>query len=104
MTVAVRIRDYRQLTEALAARRRQLGLTQLETDDKSGLMTGYVGKLECGVRKLGDVSLPMLLAGLHADLYLAPRSGEPAPIEARCGSAGMVRHLAPNPSSGEPTP
>jgi hypothetical protein len=77
MTIsAIRIRDYSQLRDAIAARRQQLGLRQLDADEKSGLQTGYFGKIECGVRKLGDLSLPMVLAGLDCDLYLAPRSAD----------------------------
>lgn len=95
MTVAVRIRDYRQLTQALAARRRELGLRQLEADEKSGLMSGYFGKIECGVRKLGDLSLPMVLAALDCDLLLAPRQSTPA-AERRAGSAGLVHHAQPS--------
>jgi hypothetical protein len=100
MTVAIRIRDYSQLTQALAARRRQLGLRQLDLDEKSGLQSGYAGKVEAGIRKLGDLSLPMILAGLDCDLYLAPRSST-TPVEAR-GSAGNVQHLNRQPN-GEPT-
>lgn len=101
MAVAIRVRDYSQLRQVLAARRRQLGLTQLEADDKSGLMSGYVGKIECGVRKLGDLSLPMLLAGLDCDLYLAPRSDEPAPIAAPRHYADRPLLLeGPKPSEG----
>jgi hypothetical protein len=74
VTVAIRIRDYSQLRAAIAARRRQLGLLQLEADEKSGLQPGYFGKIECGLRKLGDLSLPMVLASLDVDLYLAARS------------------------------
>jgi hypothetical protein len=90
MTIAaIKIRDYSQLRSAIASRRRQLGLRQLEVDEKAGLMSGYVGKIEVGVRKLGDISLPNLLAALDADLYLAPRRATAAPAE-RCGSAGLV--------------
>jgi hypothetical protein len=92
MTVAIRIRDYSQLRSAIAARRRQLGLRQLEADEKSGLMTGYFGKIECGLRKLGDISLPNVLAALDADLYLAPRTAV-SPVEQRTFSAGHVQHL-----------
>jgi hypothetical protein len=79
-TVAIRIRDYTQLRQAIAARRRQLGLRQLDLDEKSGLMSGYSGKIEAGVRKLGDISMPFLLAGLDCDLLLAPRSAV-APVD-----------------------
>ena len=76
--IAVRVRSYDQLRAALSARRRELGLRQLEADEKSGLMSGYVAKDKAGVRKLGDLSLPMLLAGLDCDLYLAARPSAPA--------------------------
>jgi transcriptional regulator with XRE-family HTH domain len=92
VTAAIRIRDYSQLTQALAARRRSLGLRQLDADEKSGLASGYVGKIECGTRKLGDLSLPMLLAAYDCDLILAPRAAV-SPVEHRGGSAGHVQHL-----------
>lgn len=95
MTCAIRIRDYSQLTQALAARRRQLGLRQLDADEKAGLQSGYFGKIECHDRCLGPLSLPMALAALEVDLYLAPRSST-TPIEARPGSAGNVQHRQPN--------
>ena len=82
MTVAIRIRDYSQLRSAIAARRRQLGLLQLEADELSGCQPGYQGEIECGLRKLGDLSLPMVLAALDCDLYLAPRS-DVAPVAER---------------------
>jgi hypothetical protein len=89
VTVAIRIRDYSQLTQALAARRRQLGLRQLDLDEKSGLQSGYSGKIEANIRKLGDLSLPMILAGLDADLLLCPRSAG-APVADPTGSRGPV--------------
>jgi hypothetical protein len=93
MPTAIRIRDYSQLRSALAARRRQLGLRQLDLDEKSGLMSGYSGKVESNVRKLGDVSLPMILAGLDCDLLLCPRS-DIAPIEHRGLSGDKAeRHI-----------
>jgi hypothetical protein len=80
--VGVRIRDYDQLVGALAARRRALGLRQLEVDQRAGLQSAYCGKLEIKTRKLGPLSLPMLLAALDADLLLVPRS-EAVPLEPR---------------------
>jgi hypothetical protein len=87
VTVAIRIRDYDRLRQAISARRRQLGLRQLEADEKSGLQSGYFGKIECGDRHLGPISLPNLLAALDADLYFAPRSDVAPVIEQRQGSA-----------------
>jgi hypothetical protein len=96
VTVAIRIRDYGQLRAAIAARRRQLGLRQLDADDLCGLQPGYLGKVEVGIRKLGDLSLPMILAGLDLDLYLAPRSAN-TPVEERglsCDAADRFEHRA----------
>jgi hypothetical protein len=87
MTVpAIRCRTYQDLTQALAARRRQLGLRQLDADEKSSLQPGYVGKLECGDRHLGPVSLPMILAAYDCDLLLCARSST-APVDHRGLSA-----------------
>jgi hypothetical protein len=100
VTVAIRIRDYSQLTQALAARRRQLGLRQLDLDEKSGLQSGYSGKIEANIRKLGDLSLPMILAGLDADLLLCPRSAG-APVD-HTGSRGPVVPADRRQQNGEP--
>jgi hypothetical protein len=97
VSVAIRCRDYSQLRQAIAARRRQLGLLQLEADEKSGLQPGYFGKIECGLRKLGDLSLPMALAALDAELYFCPRSDVDPVIERRslsADSAGLFEHRA----------
>jgi hypothetical protein len=82
MRIAVRVRDYDQLTSALATRRRQLGLRQLEADHLSGCQSGYQGKIESQTRRLGPLSLPMILAALDCDLLLCPRS-DVAPVEHR---------------------
>jgi hypothetical protein len=97
----VRIRDYGQLRSALAARRRQLGLRQLEVDELAGTQGGYCGKIESNVRKLGDLSLPMLLCALQADLVLVPRSSTVPPVE-RIGSAGHTGR--PLPINGDTSP
>jgi len=102
VTVAVRIRDYSQLTQALAARRRQLGLRQLEVDELSSLPSGYQGKIEACCRSLGKLSLPMILAALDCDLYLGPRrADEDLTQRDRTGSAGRVYHAKLQPE-GEP--
>jgi hypothetical protein len=98
---AIRVRDYDQLCQAIAARRRSLGLTQLEVDDLSGCQSGYQGKIEAQVRRFGSLSLPMILAALGLDLYVALRN----PCEdlsgamPRVGSAGRIG--APRPQSQE---
>lgn len=40
------IREYADLVETLAQRRRDLGLSQFELGQRAGLHDGYVGKLE----------------------------------------------------------
>jgi hypothetical protein len=94
MPVAIRCRTYQQLTQAIAARRRQLGLRQLEADDLCGLQPGYLGKVEVGIRKLGDLSLPMICAGLDVDILVVPRR-EATPVEQRglsCDEADSFDH------------
>jgi hypothetical protein len=91
--IAVRVRDYDQLRAAIAARRRELGLRQLEVDDRSGCQPGYQGKIEAGCRKLGDLSLPMILAGLDLDLYVAPRPRPPEPAPRRTHYEGCLLAL-----------
>ena len=92
VTAAIRCRTYEQVTSAFAARRRQLGLRQLDADEKAGLQSSYVGKLEIGTRKLGSLSLPMLLAAYDLDILLLPRFSTVSPVE-RTGSAGLVHHV-----------
>jgi hypothetical protein len=98
MKVAVRIRDYDQLAGALAARRRQLGLRPLDLDEKAGLQGGYAGKIESQTRRLGPLSLPMLLAGLDCDLLLCPRS---APVEHRGLSGDKADRFTHHPTGGQ---
>jgi transcriptional regulator with XRE-family HTH domain len=92
MTIAIRCRTYQQVVGAFAARRRELRLTQLAADERSGLQSGYVSKLECGDRHFGPVSLPMLCAAYDVDIVVMPRTAV-APAEPRPGSCGLVHHL-----------
>lgn len=41
------------LRRELQRRRQSLGVTAREFDDATGLPTGYMSKLECGMRSLG---------------------------------------------------
>jgi hypothetical protein len=91
MPTAVKIRSYDQLVGAFAARRRQLGLRQLDLDQASSLQSGYCGKIESQTRRLGPLSLPMILAALDCDLLLCPRSPTVSPVE-RTGSCRVVHH------------
>ena len=50
VATAIRCETISQLRQVLTARRRALGLRQLELDDLSGTQSGYQGKLEKGIR------------------------------------------------------
>lgn len=67
--------DYPQLRALIAARRRELGLRQLHVDDIAGLQGGYTGKLECGDRHFGDMSLGSILGALGVGLALVRPAG-----------------------------
>jgi hypothetical protein len=54
----------------LDLRRRELNLSNLALDDASGLQTGYSSKIFCGMKRLGDVSLPSMLGALGCRLVL----------------------------------
>ena len=66
------INDYPQLRQVLASRRKQLGMSQLETDWQAGLQDGYVGKIEAGIKNLGNVSLSSLLSALKVEMIIQP--------------------------------
>lgn len=53
-----------EIVECLAARRYELGITQRAIDQIAGLADGHTSKIECGTKRLGDISLPALLATL----------------------------------------
>jgi hypothetical protein len=75
-------RDYPSLRAALAARRHALGWSQLEADHRSGLNDGYFGKLECGDRNFGDLSLCLVLQTLGLELVVRPRDQQISLTEA----------------------
>lgn len=103
MAVAIRCRTYSELTATLAARRRALGMTQLEVDARAGFPEQYTGKLEIGTRGVGRMSPPTWLETLGLDLLIVARDqGQPAQIEAPRHYADRMLAL-PKPN-GEPTP
>jgi hypothetical protein len=62
------IRDYETLRKAIAAARRKSGMSQMVFDDVSGLQSGYMGKLEAGLKGFGPMSLGLVLDTLGAEL------------------------------------
>lgn len=84
VATAIRCETISQLRQVLTARRRALGLRQLELDDLSGTQSGYQGKLEKGIRGYGDMSLSATLGALRLELYVVERPAEErAPAEPR---------------------
>ena len=69
------IRNYSALRVAFTTGRKAMGVSQLEMDELAGLQSGYTGKLECGMKHLGDLSMPKLLAALKMALLLVPDDG-----------------------------
>src|SRR5208282_1949071 len=105
MSVAIKVSSYEQLTEALDARRRALGMSMEAMDHRSGLTAGYSAKLMCCMRHVGRMSLPVVLDTLQCDLLVMPRnqSGKPAPAERRTHiDPTLGRTLAPRQPEGEP--
>jgi hypothetical protein len=67
------IADLDGLRKAVARRRRDLGLTQLEANFRAGLADGHWSKIECGDKQFGFLSLPLVLETLDAVLVLQPK-------------------------------
>ena len=63
-------RSYEDLVAACRLRRHELGLAQLVVDDIAGLQSGYTGKIECGDKRMGPMSLPCLLQALGLELVV----------------------------------
>ena len=69
------VTDYGQLRAVIAARRKELGLSQLEVDELAGVQTGYTGKIECGARHFGDVSFGSILGALGIKIEVVRAAG-----------------------------
>jgi hypothetical protein len=65
-----RVSSYKELLAALVARRHDIGLPQTEVEEIAGLHHGYVGKLECGTKRFGMMSLGCVLGALGVELVL----------------------------------
>jgi transcriptional regulator with XRE-family HTH domain len=69
------IRDYADLRQFIARRRRDLGLSQLAVDEIAGIQSGYLAKLEIGTRHFGDISFGCVLGALGVALIAVPAAG-----------------------------
>jgi len=81
MRAIARFRQYADLMLAIDARRRELGMTMLELDARSGLPLGYSGKLftdptKANAKTLGRMSLGLILQALDVEMVLV-RSAAP---------------------------
>lgn len=90
MSEIARVSDYDGLVKALRARRIELGLTHLAVDEIAGLQTGYTGKIECGIKRLGVMSLTAILGALKVEMALLRAAGGKANSVAN--SWGWVLH------------
>jgi hypothetical protein len=68
--------DFEGMRAAFALRKNDLRLTNLEIDDIAGLQGGYTGKILCGMKRPGDMSLPALLGALGCELALVRSRAE----------------------------
>ncbi|MFO1136046.1 MAG: hypothetical protein U1E30_12785 [Rhodoblastus sp.] len=76
------------LRRALQRRRQLLGVTSREFDDLAGLAPGHMSKLECGLRGLGQVSLPTVLSALGLRIVLVEAGeGLPRPMQTAIAQA-----------------
>jgi hypothetical protein len=70
--------NHDELVALLVARRRSLGLTQVDMDALTGLADGLVSKIECGIKRIGATSLECLLGALKVRLALVPAAASHA--------------------------
>jgi hypothetical protein len=72
--VIAEITTFDDLRVALASRKSSLRLRNLDIDEIAGLQGGYTGKILCGMKRPGDMSLPAILGALQCKLALIPSS------------------------------
>jgi hypothetical protein len=67
------IRSYEELRAAIDNRRKMLGMTMLELDERSGCSTGYSAKLIAGLKHFGPGSFEWITGALGIDLIIIER-------------------------------
>lgn len=68
MPVRTEQEQYNALVRRLAKRRRQLGLSQVELDERVGFGRGHISKYECGDRRPSGFNLANWVAALGGTL------------------------------------
>jgi hypothetical protein len=78
----------REIVALLEKRRYALGIKQLDLDAVAGLADGHCGKIACGTKPIGHISLPNLLAALGLKLaVIADDTALPRQTRALIGSS-----------------
>ena len=67
-TLVAVAQTYEEIVMAIRLRRHELRLSQLAVDEIAGLQAGYTGKIECGDKRLGAMSMPCILGALGLEL------------------------------------
>ena len=75
--------SFSELAKLIARRRYQLGISSPHLDQIAGLADGHTSKIECGSKKLGEISLPALLATLGLKLAVVA-DDESLPVQTQC--------------------
>jgi hypothetical protein len=66
--------DYDGLRALINARRVELRMRHLDLDHDAGLQSGYSGKIFCGMKNFGPLTLGPILDALDVEIVLQPRS------------------------------
>jgi len=84
-----------EIAKLIAKRRYQLGISSRHLDQIAGLADGHTSKIECGSKKLGDISLPALLATLGLRLtVVADDESLPLQTQYARGSSKPLRRAS----------
>lgn len=106
---AMVITDHDSIVRVFRTRRLALGINQLAFDERTGLPSGYQGKLEAmltrpdakNARGIGRTSLPLVLGALRAELVMVPagsvavRERIPADVSGKAGGEARARNTSP---------
>lgn len=93
--------SYDEMVAALIEQRHAVGLSQLEVDERAGLPSGYTGKIECGRRRLGALSLSLMLQALGLRLAVERDPSikvRPSDVVSARGGGRTTRRLAQEPA------
>lgn len=92
MRVVGECRSISDVMKLVSARRYELRIASRALDDIAGVADGYVSKLECGMKRPGDMSLPSILGALGLKLLVVADDNA---LPARTRSAIGTSHYVP---------